>query len=51
MSAPEEYGPDAERQEEVKRGEQEFTTAQQQVKKTTQARAGERGRDHQRVRV
>ena len=39
MAAPEEYGPDAERQE-VKRDEQEFRTAQQQVKKMTQARAG-----------
>ena len=34
----EEYGPDAERQD-VNRDEQEFRTAQQQVKKTTQARA------------
>ena len=34
----EEYGPDAERQE-VKRDEQEFRTAQQQVKKTTLSRA------------
>ena len=37
MEVPEEYGPDAERQE-VKRDEREFGTAQQQVKKTTQAR-------------
>ena len=37
-AVPEEYGPDAERQE-VKRDEQEFRKAQQQVKKTTQARA------------
>ena len=34
MAVPDEYGPDAERQE-VKRDEQEFTTPQQQVKKTT----------------
>ena len=38
MAVPEEYGPDAERQE-VKRDEQEFRTAQQQVKKTTLGRA------------
>ena len=38
MAVPEEYGPDAERQE-VKRNEQEFRTAQQQVKKTTLGRA------------
>ena len=38
MTVPEEYGQDTERQE-VKRDEQEFRTAQQQVKKTTQARA------------
>ena len=38
MAVPEEYGPDAERQE-AKRDEQEFRKAQQQVKKTTQARA------------
>ena len=42
MAVPEEYGPDAERQE-VKRDEQEFRTAQQQVKKTTLADPGERG--------
>ena len=34
MAVPEEYGPDAERQE-VKRDEQEFRKAQQHVKKTT----------------
>ena len=52
MAAPEEYGPDAERQE-VKRDEQEFRTAQQQVKKTTlgRARREREERDHQRVRV
>ena len=38
MAVPEESGPDAERQE-VKRDEQEFRTAQQQVKKTTLGRA------------
>ena len=38
MAVLAEYGPDAERQE-VKRDEQEFRTAQQQVKKTTQGRA------------
>ena len=38
MAVPEKYGPDAERQE-VKRDEQEFRTAQQQVKKTTLGRA------------
>ena len=38
MAVPEEYGPDAERQE-VKRDEQEFRTAQQQVKKMTLGRA------------
>ena len=38
MAVPEEYGPDAEHHE-VKRDEQEFRTAQQQVKKTSQARA------------
>ena len=38
MAVLEEYGQDAERQE-VKRDEQKFRTAQQQVKKTTQARA------------
>ena len=38
MTVLEEYGPDAERQE-VKRDEQEFRTAQQQVKKTTLGRA------------
>ena len=37
-AVPEQYGPDAERQE-VKRDEQEFRKAQQQFKKTTQARA------------
>ena len=39
MAVPEEYEPDAERQE-VKRDEQEFRPAQQQVKKTTLGRAG-----------
>ena len=38
MAVSVEYGPDAERQE-VKRDEQEFRTAQQQVKKTTLGRA------------
>ena len=38
MAVPEEYGPGAERQE-VKRDEQEFRTAQQQVKKMTLGRA------------
>ena len=38
MAVPEEYGPDAERQE-VTRDEHEFRTAQQQVKKTTLGRA------------
>ena len=38
MAVPAEYGPDAERQE-VKRDGQEFRTAQQQVKKTTLGRA------------
>ena len=42
MAVPEEYGPDAERQE-VKRDEQEFRTAQQQVKKTTLGRARSEG--------
>ena len=37
-AVPEEYEPDAARQE-VRRDEQEFRTAQQQVKKMTQARA------------
>ena len=50
MAVPEEFGPDAERQE-VKRDEQEFRTAQQQVKKTTLGRARREERDHQRVRV
>ena len=38
MAVPEECPPDAERQE-VKRDEQEFRTAQQQVKKTALGRA------------
>ena len=38
MTVPNEHGPDAERQE-VKRDEQEFRTAQQQVKMITQGRA------------
>ena len=38
MAVPEEYGPDAERQK-VRRDEQEFRTAQQQVKKITLGRA------------
>ena len=38
MAVPEEYGPDVECQE-VKRDEQEFRTAQQQVKKITLGRA------------
>ena len=52
MAVLEEYGPDAERQE-VKRDEQEFRIAQEQVKKTTLCRAKrERGAcDHHRVRV
>ena len=41
-AVPEEYEPDAERQE-VRRDEQEFRTAQQQVKKMTQARAWSEG--------
>ena len=41
-AAPEEYEPDAARQE-VRRDEQEFRTAQQQVKKMTQARARSEG--------
>ena len=41
-AAPEEYGPDAERQD-VRQDEQEFRTAQQQVKKMTQARARSEG--------
>ena len=42
MAVPEEYGPDAERQD-VKRDEQELRTAQQQVKKTTLGRARSEG--------
>ena len=38
MAVPEVYWPDADRNE-VKRDEQELRTAQQQVKKTTEARA------------
>ena len=41
-AAPEEYGPDAECQE-VRRDEQELRTAQQQVKKMTQAIARSEG--------
>ena len=41
-AVPEEYEPDAARQE-VRRDEQEFRTAQQQVKKMTQARARSEG--------
>ena len=41
-SVPEEYEPDAERQD-VRRDEQEFRTAQEQVKKMTQARAWSEG--------
>ena len=41
-AVPEEYGPDAERQE-VRGDEQEFRTAQQQVEKMTQARARSEG--------
>ena len=41
-AVPEEYKPDAERQE-VRRDEQEFRTVQQQVKKMTQARARSEG--------
>ena len=50
-AVPEEYEPDAERQE-VRRDEQEFRTAQQQVKKDDPGQSLERReRDHQRVRV
>ena len=41
-AVPAEYEPDAERQE-VRRDEQEFRTAQQQVKKMTQARVWSEG--------
>ena len=41
-AVPEEYGPDAERQE-VRRDEQELRTAQKQAKKMTQARAWSEG--------
>ena len=41
-AVPDEYGPDAERQD-VRRDEPEFRTAQQQVKPMTQARAGAKG--------
>ena len=41
-AVPEEYAPDAERQD-VRQDEQEFRTAQQQVKKVTQGKARSEG--------